>query len=94
MDQLNIKVEIADRFFRLKINKDDEEFVRKAAELINEKVKAYSKNYAFKDKQDLLSMVALENTTEMLNKGNIDSKQEQIIKDKLLNLNNILEKAL
>jgi len=94
MDQLNIKVEIADRFFRLKINKDDEEFVRKAAELINVKVKAYSKNYAFKDKQDLLSMVALENTTEMLNKGNIDSKQEQIIKDKLLNLNNILEKAL
>lgn len=94
MDQLNIKVEISDRFYKLKIKMEDEEVVRKAAELINKKIKAYSKNYAFKDKQDLLSMVALENTTEMLNKGSIDSKKEEEIVDKLLNLNSILEKAL
>lgn len=60
MDELTISVTIADRPYRLKIKKEEEERVRKAAKNINERIKQYSENYAFNDKQDLLAMVSLE----------------------------------
>lgn len=59
MEELTITVQIADRPYRLKIKKEEEEFVRKTAKLINEKIKEYSDDYAFNDRQDLLAMVTL-----------------------------------
>ena len=59
MDELTVTLTIADRPYRLKIGKDEEPVIRKAVELINEKIREYSNNYAFKDKQDLLAMAAL-----------------------------------
>ena len=66
MDELLIKVNIADRIYPLKINPADEENVRKAAKLINERVKTYMSNFSYNDKQDLLSMCALELATEVI----------------------------
>jgi cell division protein ZapA (FtsZ GTPase activity inhibitor) len=61
MGEQMITISIADRPYRLAINNEkEEENVRKAARLINEKVKEYSTHYAFKDKQDLLAMVVLQ----------------------------------
>lgn len=60
MDELTISVTIADRPYRLNIRKEEEEGIRKAAKTINEKIKQYSDNYAFNDRQDLLAMVSLE----------------------------------
>ena len=56
-----IKVFIADRPYRMKVKGEEEESsIRKAADQINKKVEAFSKSYYFKDKQDLLAMVALQ----------------------------------
>ena len=66
MDELTISVTIADRPYRLTIKREEEEMIRKAAIEINKKLKQYSDNYAFNDKQDLLAMVALEKTTNAL----------------------------
>ncbi|MCB0821957.1 MAG: cell division protein ZapA [Bacteroidales bacterium] len=66
MDELTISVTIADRPYRLTIRREEEEMIRKAAIEINKKLKQYSDNYAFNDKQDLLAMVALEKTTNAL----------------------------
>ncbi|MGM0648520.1 MAG: cell division protein ZapA [Bacteroidota bacterium] len=66
MKELNINITIADRPYRLTIDREEEETVRKAAETVNEKVKSFSRNYSFKDKQDLLAMIALQYTTEAL----------------------------
>jgi cell division protein ZapA (FtsZ GTPase activity inhibitor) len=60
MPSLTITVTIADRPYRLKVEKQDEEKVRKSAKTINEKIKAYAETYAYKDKQDLLAMIALQ----------------------------------
>ena len=59
MSDLSIKVVIAGRTFPLTIDREEEELVRKATKAINEKVDEYVNNYAIKDKQDVLAMVAL-----------------------------------
>ena len=64
--ELSIKVTIANRIYPLTIQAAEEEMVRKAAKYVNESIKAYSENYASRDKQDLLAMVALEIATKLL----------------------------
>jgi cell division protein ZapA len=59
-EKLSIKVNVADRYYPLKIDRDDEEKIRKAAKLINEKVFLYKQKYADKDTQDFLAMAALQ----------------------------------
>ena len=59
MEDLTITVYIADRPYRLKIRKDEEEFIKKAVEEIKKMTQEFSSNYAFNDKQDLLAMTAL-----------------------------------
>ncbi len=66
MDELSIKVNIADRFYPLSVTAEQEEQVRKAAKLINDKLKLYEKQFSVRDKQDILSMCALELATELI----------------------------
>jgi len=65
-DKLSIKVNVADRFYPLKIDSKDEEKIRKAARLINEKVLLYKQRYNDKDTQDFLAMAALQYVTKVL----------------------------
>ncbi len=66
MEELSIKVNIADRIYPLIIQADGEETVRKAAKLINDKIKLLQQTFAVKDKQDILAMIVLEMTTELI----------------------------
>ena len=54
-DMLSIKVQIAERFYPLKIKRQDEEKIRKAARLINDKVLKYKQRYTDKDTQDFMA---------------------------------------
>ena len=94
MDELTISVTIADRPYRLKIKKDEEERVRKAAKKINERIKDYSENYAFNDKQDLLAMVSLEfANSSMVFEGQL-TETDQEVNEKLTEIDNILSEHL
>jgi cell division protein ZapA len=65
-DKLSIKVNIADRYYPLKIERKDEEKIRKAARMINEKVIQYKQKYLDKDAQDFLAMAALQFVTRVI----------------------------
>lgn len=65
-DKLSIRVNIADRYYPLKIKRDEEERIRKAARLINERVLQYKQRYADKDVLDFLAMTALQLVTRMV----------------------------
>jgi cell division protein ZapA len=65
-EKLSIKVNIADRYYPLKIERKDEEKIRKAARLINEKVLQYKQRYLDKDAQDFLAMAALQFVSKVL----------------------------
>jgi cell division protein ZapA len=65
-DKLSIRINIADRYYPLKIERTDEEKIRKAAKLINDKVLQYKQKYIDKDTQDFLAMAALQYVIRVL----------------------------
>lgn len=71
-EQLSIKVQIAERFYPLKIKRSDEEKIRKAAKMINDKVLQYKQRYTDKDAQDFMAMAALQFVINFL-----DCEQQQ-----------------
>ena len=80
-EEISIKINICDRFYPLRIKTSEEENVRKASKRINERAKFYIENFSVQDKQDALSMVALEfasdtkdGSSNEVNYDNINSK--------------------
>ena len=59
-DKLSIRVNIAERYYPLRIEREEEEKIRKAARLINEKILQYKQKYIDKDPQDFVAMAALQ----------------------------------
>ena len=80
-DMLSIKVQIAERFYPLKIKRQDEEKIRKASKLINDKVLQYKQRYTDKDTQDFMAMAALQfviNLIDCEQQQNVVSLQEEL----------------
>jgi cell division protein ZapA (FtsZ GTPase activity inhibitor) len=59
-EKLSIRVNVADRYYPLKVERENEEKIRKAARMINEKVLQYKQRYSDKDVQDFLAMASLQ----------------------------------
>ena len=55
-EKLPIKINIADRYYPLKVDSYSEERIRKAAKMISDKVMQYKQKYSDKDDQDFLAM--------------------------------------
>ncbi len=77
MQELSIKVTIAERQYPLKIQASDEENVRKAAKKVNEKLKEYTDLFAVSDKQDALAVIALELAAELEERSGNAAPDEQ-----------------
>jgi cell division protein ZapA len=90
MEEFAISVNIAGRAYRLYVEAKDEENVRKAAVVINNKVDEFAGNYAYKDKQDLLAMTALMHTSELLKAKVQSESMSETVFDKLKEIDNIL----
>jgi cell division protein ZapA len=60
MADISIKLKIADREYPMRVNASEEEIIRKAGKVLNERIKAYQDKYRIDDKQDLLAMVAFD----------------------------------
>jgi len=72
-EKLSIRVNVADRYYPLRINREDEERIRKAAKMINDKVLQYKQHYSDKDHQDFLGMAALQFVIKLLE---LEEKQD------------------
>jgi cell division protein ZapA (FtsZ GTPase activity inhibitor) len=89
-EQISIKVTIAGKIFPLKVAASEEENIRKAAELINNKLRTYTEEYSIKDKQAALSMSALEIASELLNADNTFLEQKQLLADEIAKIERVL----
>lgn len=58
-DLIAVNVAIGDRTYRIRINREDEEQVRKTLKIINDKIIEFKTEFAGKDMQDYISMVLL-----------------------------------
>ena len=65
-EKLLIKVNVAERFYPLKINRPDEARIREAARMINDKLTQYKARYRDNDAQDHLAMAALQFVIQLL----------------------------
>ena len=69
-EKLLIRLNVVDRYYPLKVERHEEEKVRKAAKLINDKVLQYKQRYIDKDSQDFLAMAALQFVIKYLESEN------------------------
>ncbi len=88
-----INITIADRTYRLKIEKNDEETVRKTVKIINDKILEYKTNLAGKDMQDFVSMALLWFATEQT-KNSTNIINNKAFEDELSSIEALLKKNL
>ena len=83
MSDVSVKVEVAGGLYPLKVKQEDENIVKQAVELINQKIAEFEKNYGIKDKKDVLAMVTIQLVTEL-------QKQNKHIHQELSTLHEVL----
>ena len=89
-----IKLTIADRVYPLSVPEGEEAILREAAKSINAMVEHFEKNYAVKDKQDVLAMCALQVAVQATKDTDAKSKEQLEIQKKVLYLTKYLEAQL
>jgi cell division protein ZapA (FtsZ GTPase activity inhibitor) len=92
-DKLSIRVNVADRYYPLKVEREDEEKIRRAARLINEKVLQYKQRYTDKDVQDFLAMAALQFVIKLTEEEEQQSSPDlsDVIKEMTRQIDSVLE---
>ena len=102
MSEINIKVEVAGSVYPLKVNAQDEQNIKEAVDLINKKIAEFEKNYAIKDKKDVLGMVMLQLVSQLYKQASTAEKElshlkllfadvEVMLKEHQQNINTINE---
>lgn len=94
MDELSIKIKIADREYPMKVKRHEEERVRAAGKVINEKLKSYRDQFGLDDKQDLLAMTAFDSVVEKMAAEESDNAIDQTVVDKINHLNQLVSQAI
>ncbi|MBN2615213.1 MAG: cell division protein ZapA [Bacteroidales bacterium] len=91
---LDIKVIIAGRPYKMSVRREKEEIVRKAAQMVNDKLKAFAHSYEFTDQQDLMAMIALQNAVSNLELRKEKDYDEQELEKKLLEIDEAISNQL
>ena len=90
MDKLSIKINIANRFYPMKIERSSEENIRNAVKNIDSRLKFYEDNYEIRDKQDILAMCLIEYASKLQKLNNNKFINDDGISDKLSKLDELL----
>lgn len=69
---------------------EEEEIIRRAAKLINDRIKEYQENYAVRDKQDLLAMSVLHYATSSLKADKKVTTDDTEVAEKVYQLDHLL----
>jgi cell division protein ZapA len=93
MGELSIKVKIGDREYPMRIDAAEEEKLRLAGRILNEKMKNYRDQFGINDKQDLLAMVAFECLSEKLNNDAVYQASNSVISSKISEMEELMASA-
>ena len=94
MDELSVKIKIADREYPMKVKRKEEEKVRAAGKLINEKIKYYRDQFGLDDKQDLLAMVAFDCLVDKMTVEENHQEIDQTVFEKVHQLNQLVSQSI
>ena len=76
------------------INRDAEENIRKSVKKIEERLKFYEKNYAIKDRQDLLAMCLIEIAAKLESVSDSATKDNNDVEIKLSSIESALSEII
>ena len=94
MEELSIRIKIADREYPMKVKLSDEERVRMAGRLINEKLKSYREQFGIEDKQDLLAMVAFDCLVDKMAAEENHQVIDQTVFEKVNHLSHLVSQSI
>ena len=78
----------------MKVKAEDEERVRNAGKLVNEKIKSYADQFGIDDLQDLLAMVAFDCMTDKLRSDEDIDNDNSLTINKISQLNSLITQAI
>ncbi len=88
-----VTLTIGDRSYRVKVQPEDEEVLRKTVKAINDKVIEFKTQFAGKDMQDYIAMVLIWFATEQ-NAGGIADLEKEALTEKLDSLEKLLDEGI
>ena len=94
MRELSIKIKIADREYPMTVKAEEEERIRKAGKLINERLRSYRERFGIDDKQDLLSMVAFDAIIDRLSVEDNNQSNDESALNKIQSINHLISQSL
>ena len=89
-----IKLSIADRVYPLSVPEGEEAILREAAKSLNVMVDHFEKNYAVKDKQDVLAMCALQVAVQSSKEAEVNTTSQSDVHKKIVILSKYLTEQL
>jgi cell division protein ZapA len=92
-EMIPINIVIGDRTYRIRVNPEDEEVVRKTVKTINDKVIEFKTQFAGKDMQDYIAMVLVWFATQISAAQASDTLNPGIV-EKLSSLEKQLDQVL
>jgi cell division protein ZapA (FtsZ GTPase activity inhibitor) len=94
MSEVNIKVEIAGSVYPLKVNSEDEENIKEAVKIINNKIAEFERNYAVKDRKDVLGMVMLQLVAQLYKQASSAEKELSNFKQLFADVEDMLKQHI
>lgn len=94
MGELSIKIKIGEREYPMRVSASEEERLRIAGRLINEKMRNFKDAFGIDDRQDLLAMVAFDCMVEKIKSEDNHNEFSTEIAGKITQLDRIIGDAL
>jgi len=94
MSSLKVKINIAGRQYPLSINADEEEAVRNAGKEVNTLIKEFEERYAVTDRQDALSMAALQMASKYHMLKELGAGSDNVLNERMIKLTEFIEREL
>ncbi|MCR5887232.1 cell division protein ZapA [Hymenobacter sp. J193] len=90
MSELSIKIRLADRDYPMRVAAQDEERLRLAGRMLNERLREFRDQYGIQDKQDLLAMLALATMADRLKVGKEKDGTDAALTERIARLDELL----
>lgn len=94
MAELSIKIRIGNREYPMRVKAEDEERIRRAGKLLNEKIKSYQSQFGIDDTQDLVAMVAFDCLVEKLKREESSDASDDFALREITKLNQLISDSI
>ncbi len=87
---MSIRIKIAEREYPMRVNEEEEERLRIAGRMLNERLRSLREEFGLDDKQDLLAMIAFDMLAEKLKEEETKDLTQLTMGEKLDTLDTLL----